>query len=132
MNKGILTIVLALILLACFFLPYFTIDTDKFSAFNIVFGNGKIQGADGSERFLWLLIPMGAIVLLFGGARTTPGFTYWLPLIGVLFIILRILIEGIARTSAGDAFDIILKTATYGFWISLVAAVLLPFTKRRI
>jgi hypothetical protein len=132
MNKRTLTIVLALILLACFFLPYFTVDTEKFSAFDIVFGKGDMAGADGAERFLWLLIPFGAILLLFGGDRVLGGLTYWMPLIGLLYIILRIFIQATSHSSAGEAARLIFDIAGYGFWISLVAAVVLPINKNRI
>lgn len=132
MNKRTFTIVLALILLACFFLPYFSDGTDRVSAFNIVFGNSEMAGVSGAERFLWLLVPIGAVLLLFGGERFTGGFAYWLPLLGLLYIVLRIFIEVTAQSSAGDAVSIIFKTASYGFWISVVAAVLLVINKNRV
>jgi hypothetical protein len=133
MNKRILSIVLALILLACFFLPYFSDGSDKVSAFDIVFGKGDMAGVGGAERFLWLLIPFGAILVLFGGKdRFTGGFAYWLPLLGLLYIVLRIFVELTGHSSAGEAAKAIFEIAGYGFWISLVAAVLLPMNKNRV
>ena len=131
MNKKTLAVVLALILLACFFLPYFSDGSEKFSAFSIVFGKGDMPGVNGAERFLWLLIPMGAILVLFGAPRFTGGFAYYLPLLGLLYIVLRIFIQTAPNSSAGEAAKAIFELASYGFWISLVAAVILPFSKSK-
>jgi hypothetical protein len=132
MNKRTLTTVLALILLACFFLPYFSDNTDKVSAFHVVFGKGDVPGVSGAERYLWLLIPIGAILLLFGEDRFTGGFAYWLPLLGLLYIVLRIIIETMAHSSLGEAARAVFEIASYGFWISVLAAVLLVINKNRV
>lgn len=131
MNKRTITIVLALILLACFFLPYFGDGAEKVSAYDVAFGKGEMAGIEGAERFLWLLIPFGSILLLFGGERFTGGFAYWLPLLGLLYIILRIFIEITSHSSPGEAAEQIFSVASYGFWISLVAAVGLVVNKNR-
>jgi hypothetical protein len=128
MNNKLFTPVLAIVLLVCFFLPYFSNGLESFSAFNIVFGKHGLSGVGSAERYLWLLIPLAALLLLFGG-NTSGGFTYWIPLIGLVYIIVRIYIEANSIGSAG--IGDILKIASYGFWISLGAAILLPFSKSR-
>lgn len=131
MNKRTITIILALILLGCFFLPWFGDGTDKVSAYDVVFGKGEMADIEWPEKFLWLLIPLGSILLLIGGERFTGGFAYWLPLMGVLYIFLRIFIEITAHTSAGEAAEQIFSVASWGFWITLVAAVGLVVNKKR-
>ena len=125
-----LTPVLAIVLLVCFFLPYFSNGSESFSAFNIVFGKNGLSGVGSAERYLWLLIPIAAILLLFGG-NTTGGFIYWIPLIGLVYIIVRIYLESKGMGAGNVGIGDVLKIASYGFWISLGAAILLPFTKSK-
>ena len=130
MNNKMITPILAVVLLVCFFLPYFSNGSESFSAFNIVFGKHGLTGVGSAERYLWLLIPLAALLLLFGGS-TSGGFIYWLPLIGLVYIIVRIYMEAKGMGGGNVAIGDVLKLASYGFWISLGAAVLLPFTKSR-
>ena len=122
MNKKSLTIILCLVLLVSFFLPYL----GGFSGFDMVFGKYKIVGSSGIASGL---IPIGAILLLFGALTdnnfTTQGFVYWMPLVGIAFIIVMIF----AKVSGSVGMGELIGQFGYGLWLTVVAAILLLFTK---
>ena len=120
MDKKMLTIVLSIVLIGCFFLPYFKFMGAGASGYDIVFaGGGK------AEKYLWLLIPIPAVLLLIGalnngnyiGGRTI---WIWLPLLTILYHLIRMVIDGAA---IGDLFKVI----GLGLWISLAASLVLAF-----
>lgn len=121
MNRKTLTITLGLVLFGCFFLPYMGSGFAKVSGYDAVFK----YAAGSFERYLWLLIPVAAVLLVLGAAggnyflgRNT---LVWIPLLTQLFILIRLKME----TNAGLA-DV-LEMIGYGFWISMIAALLLVF-----
>ena len=93
MNRKTLTITLGLVLFGCFFLPYMGSGFAKVSGYDAVFK----YAAGSFERYLWLLIPVAAVLLVLGAAggnyflgRNT---LVWIPLLTQLFILIRLKME---------------------------------------
>jgi hypothetical protein len=136
MSKKILSIILALILLICFFLPYLTIGSTSTSGFNIVFGKDGLEGISSSGRYLFvsLLIPIGAVLLLIGAvindSFTSSGFVYWMPLAGIIYILVSLYLGATGNNSEYIAIGEYVGIFSYGLWITLIAAIILPFSRR--
>jgi hypothetical protein len=121
MDKKMLTIVLAVVLIGCFFLSYLGpasgLDIVKVSFF-------------GWERFVLLLIPLSGLLLLIGAVNNGNyplgrGLLCWLPLLAVLFWLIGYpLIHGAA---IGDIFKGMFKTIGIGLWITIAASLVLAF-----
>jgi hypothetical protein len=139
MDKKSLTIVLAVILLVAFFLPFISANGYTLSGWNIVFGkngeSGLFNGSGTAARslFLCLLIPLGALIVLFSAFGTnSSGENYgrWMPLIGILYLAIMIFVNlttGIGAFSFGGVIQIL----GYAFWITLVASLVLLFNRSR-
>ena len=120
MDKKMLTIVLSVVLIGCFFLPYFKFMGVGASGYDIVF-----SGGGNWEKYLMLLIPIPAVLLLIGalnngnyiGGRTLWA---WLPLLAILYHLIRMVVEGAA---IGD----LVKVIGLGLWVSLAASLVLAF-----
>lgn len=139
MDKKTLNIVLSLALLAAFFLPYISIGgIFSASGFNVVFGKGGMTGIVSGGKFLFvcLLIPLGAIIILFdslgSGNSSSADYAYWMPLIGI--VVLSVMMFTGMRVTAGRALTVgeFLKVMGYGYWITLVASIVLLVNKSRI
>jgi hypothetical protein len=122
MNKKMLSIVLGAVLVGCFFLPYFSFFGMGISGFDTVFKGG----ADGSwEKYVLLLIPISGVMLLVGALNNGNyiggrAIWCWLPLLTVLFWIIRLVVEG---APFGDLF----KLFGVGFYITIAAAIVAAF-----
>ncbi len=117
MNRKILTMVLAVLLIAGFFLPYLSFLGRGISGFELVKAGGK------ADVYILALSPLAGILLLVGALNNgnyipSRGILIILALVGVLYLIVRSLIEGGA---VGDLF----KLLGVGYWLSLAAAVIL-------
>ena len=129
MSKKNLTILLSVILIVAFFLPFISAGT-SFSAFDIVFG--KVGGLTQNGRFLFvsLLVPIGAILLLLGAftndSFTKSGIVLWMPFIGVLYLVVMLYINGSSDLTVSE----LIGWLGYGFWILLVSSFLLLFMRR--
>ena len=120
MNKKTFAIILSLVLLVSFFLPYL----GDYSGFDLVFGKHKIISS--SSGIASILIPAGGIMILFGNLfGNTYNVSYWMPIVGVIVLVALLLINGTGGAGIGD----IISSFSYGFWITLVASVLLLFAK---
>jgi hypothetical protein len=127
MNKRILTIILGVVLIASFFLPLFS--GVSISGFDMV----KAPGSSGNIdlmvlKYIWIIFPLSGLMLLIGAANNGNyflgrGLWAWLPLLAVIYIIVRPVIEG---EKIGD----MIKSFGVGFWVivvaSLVAAIYNP------
>jgi len=123
MDKKILTIILAVVLIGCFFLAYLSFMGQGISGYDMVFSGGG-SGKGEWEKYILLLIPLSGLLLLIGaltgsyiGGRTI---WCWLPLLTILYYLIRMVIEG---AGVGDLFKII----GIGLWISLAASLVLAF-----
>lgn len=121
MDKKMLTIILAIVLIGCFFLAYMGpasgLDLVKIDMF-------------GWERFVLLLIPLSGVLLLIGALNNGNyplgrNLLCWLPILAILFWVIGYpLIEG---ASIGDIFKNLFKTIGIGLWITLAASLVLAF-----
>jgi hypothetical protein len=126
MDRKMLTIILAILLIAGFFLPYLSsgpFNTSGISGFDFIKGGGK------ADKYLLLLSPIAGLLLLVGAANNgnyTPsrGVLVLLALVGVLYLLIRSLIEG---ADLGQLF----KMLGLGYWLSLAAALLLTLSNSK-
>lgn len=121
MDKKMLTIILAVVMIACFFLDW----GGHASAFDLVKAGG---GSVLWERYVLLLIPVSGALLLVGAVNNGNyplgrNTLCWLPLLTVLFWIFGMpLIEGAAF---GDLFKGLGKGWGIGMWIAVVGSLVL-------
>ena len=131
MNKKNSSIALSVILIICFFLPYISAGPFQMSGYDIVFGKNGVQGISGkgSALMVSLLVPIGALVVLLGAALNDSfgkgTFVRFLPLIGLAYIVTMLFVTARITPTVSE----MLGWMGYGFWVSLAAAVALPFFK---
>lgn len=123
MDRKTLTIVLSVIIIAAFFLPYI----GETSGYDFVRNAPK---GDGWEYYLWLISPVAALLLLLGALNKdryilSYGLLIWLPFLTQVFIFIRILME--AELPVKE----VVKSMGYGFWIATAAAIFLAFARPR-
>jgi hypothetical protein len=123
MNRKMLTIILAVLLIAGFFLP-FGQSSASGSAFDIV-----QAPSSGSEiellimKYGWLLIPVSGLALLVGALNKeqyAPARIFWalLPLLFLLYWVIRPVTDG---GQIGD----LLKIVGIGFYVMFAGALVL-------
>ncbi|MBL7748439.1 MAG: hypothetical protein JNM19_13465 [Chitinophagaceae bacterium] len=117
MNKKMLTIILGALLILGFFLPYISFFGQGVSGFDLVKQGGK------ADVYVLLLSPIAGILLLVGALNNgkyvpSRGILVLLALIGVLYLIIRSLIEG-------GPLGAMFKLLGIGYYLSLAAAVVL-------
>ena len=135
MNKKSINLVLAIVLIVAFFLPFISFGgIFSASGFNVVFGKSGMSGIVSNPKLLLVsvLIPLGALLVLFdslGGGTSNLDYGYWMPLVGV--IALTLLMYFGMKSGAGSEFNFgeFIKVLGYGYWITLVASVVLAFNK---
>lgn len=122
MDKKTFTIIMAVILIGCFFLPYVSFMGASVSGFDII----KAPGG-GWTKYIALLIPISGVLLLIGALNNGnyPGgrnLLCWLPLLTVIYVLIiePVLIN---KMAFGDLF----KITGLGLWITTAAAVVLAF-----
>ncbi len=129
MDKKILTIILAVVLIGCFFLAYFSFFGTNISGYDVVFAKSA-GGKNEWEKYVLLLIPISGVMLLIGALNNGNyiagrGIWTWLPLLTVLYLIIGSpLINGAA---IGDIFKAIGKSYGIGLWITIGASLVLAF-----
>jgi hypothetical protein len=123
MNRKTITMVLAAVIIVAFFLPYFNLaGLFKMSGLDIITGGSMGAGKGSADRFVLLLTPIAAVLLLVGALNNekyTPSRTVLgaLALIGWIYPLIRGLMEG------GSGMSQVFKFMGIGFWLGLVAAV---------
>ncbi len=128
MDRKTLTIVLAIALIASFFLPLYSFGGKGASGLDIVSAK---QG--DWQKYLLLLIPITGLLLLFGELSKNyilgRGLLAWLPLLTLLFLlIISPLINGI---KIDDIFKALGRGYGAGMWIAIVASLVLAFYNPR-
>jgi hypothetical protein len=119
MDKKMLTIILAIVLIAAFFLDW----GSGLSGFDLVkskYGNW--------QKYVPIIIPLAGLLLLIGALNNGNyplgrNLLCWLPLLTVLYmIIIRPLIDGVA---IGDIFKMLGKGWGIGWWVTVVTSLVL-------
>lgn len=140
MNKKTVNVVLALVLLAAFFLPYISFLGTNINGFQIVFGKNGGEGIGGGRiMFLCLLIPIGSILILISAlgekSSTLQDYVFWMPLIGIVFLTVMMYIQmnkGAQMAGGGDlSVGEYVKVMGYGYWITVVAAIAVLVNKNK-
>ncbi len=124
MDRKTLTIILAVALIASFFLPFYSFGGRGASGLDIVTAKGA-----GWETYLILLIPISGLLLLLGELNNnyilSRGLLSWLPFLTILFILfINPLIKG---ADFGSIFKNIGKGYGAGLWIAIVTSLVLAF-----
>jgi hypothetical protein len=125
MNRKIVTIILAVMLIASFFLPIG--NHASTSPFDLVQAPSYGSGIEAMLlKYGWLLIPLSGILLLIGALNNENyflgrGIWAFLPLLALLYLMIRPI------TLIGGRFDIggLIKGFGVGTWIALVASLVL-------
>jgi uncharacterized membrane protein YciS (DUF1049 family) len=120
MNKKTLTMILAVLLIVGFFLPYISASLFSMKGFS---GLDLIKGVGKADKYVLLLSPIAGLLLLAGAANNgnyilSKGVLVLLALIGVLYMPIRGLIDGV---DLGKLF----QSMGIGYWLSLVSCILL-------
>ena len=143
MDKKTTSIILVIILLGAFFLPYVSINSAygqiRISGFEVVFGKGGQSGiSSGKFMFATLLVPIGAILILFSvlGERTSTlaDYVYWMPLIGIVINTIFMFLEmkkGATLVGGTLDFGTFLKAMGYAYWLTVAASIGVLVNKNR-
>jgi hypothetical protein len=129
MNRKVLTIVLAVLLIASFFLPMGA--GGNVSMFDLVKGRSLGSNIEAVlMKYLWLAMPVSGLMLLVGALNNGNYFlgrSIWavLPLLALLFLLIGIpVMEG---NDIGDVFKVITKMYGIGVWLALATSLVLAF-----
>ncbi len=129
MDKKMLTIILAVILIGCFFLAYFSFFGTDVSGYDLVF-----KGGGDWQKYILLLIPLSGVLLLIGALNNDNyplgrNLLCWLPLLTILYtVLISPVIEGAA---IGDVFKALGKGYGIGLWITIAASLVLALYNPR-
>lgn len=125
MDKKMLTIILAVVFIGCFFLAYFSFFGMGISGYDLVFSGNK-GGKGDWQKYILLLIPLSGILLLIGAVNNGNypigrNLLCWLPLLAIIFtLIISPLIDGV---EFGEIFSALGKGYGVGLWITIAAAI---------
>lgn len=114
MSKKELTIFLYCILLACFFIPYAEWDYFEMSGLNFV-----LSSHTPDTKYILLLIPFSALFFLLKAVN--GKLTRYIPFCTAIILFI------ICYTATSD--KSIWQIMDYGYWITLIASLLLVFVK---
>lgn len=127
MNRKILTIILALLLIGSFFLPIGAGGST--SAFDLVQGPSLGNSIEAIlMKYLWLAMPLCGLILLIGALNNETyflgrGIWAFLPLLSLLMLIIGIpMMQGAA---IGDVLKIFTELYGVGVWVALAASLVL-------
>ena len=127
MSRKILTIILAVLLIASFFLPIGSHAST--SPFDIVKGPSYGSAFEAMlMKYGWLVIPLSGLILLIGALNNGNyflgrGIWAFLPLLALLYLLIRPLTVMEGRFDIGG----LIKGFGVGIWIALIASLVLAF-----
>lgn len=131
-NKAVI-ITLAAILVAAFFMPWVKFFV-SLSAWDMLFGEAG-QYIDTGFKYIAILIPISGAVIVYGEAANNEnypinkGLLFKIPIITFVVLIVAIVSkinDGGGRLRSSDL-ENITKVFGIGFWLTLIASVILPF-----
>jgi hypothetical protein len=127
MDRKILTIILAIALIAAFFLDY---SKGGASGYESVFSTPG--GSDHWHKYIWLLIPLSGLMLLIGAVNNSNyplgrSLWAWLPLLVIIFFMIKLYLD----TKSFDAITESFKYYGIGMWITLGASLILALYRGR-
>ena len=133
MERKSYTIILSITLLVSFFLPYLNYGAiGRPSAFRIAMVRPKsYETWDLVIKYIWILVPLSAILLLIGCLRKNdiPGRVLWtwIPLLTLLFLVGWFYLN--ARNISGRFVTSgeLVNMFAFGFWLAFAASLLLAF-----
>ena len=125
MDRKTVTIILALALIGCFFLPYLQYGSVTASGFDLLTGP-TISDADRGlliMKYIWIMIPVAGIMLLIGALNNGNyflgrGIWAFLPLLTLLFVMV-IIFRDAKRIGTNTSISELAKNMGIGFWITL-------------
>jgi hypothetical protein len=125
MDRKTITIVLALALIGCFFLPYLQYGPVTASGFDlltapVISGGEKVLLI---MKYIWIMIPVAGIMLFIGALNNGNYFlgrSIWafLPLL-TLFFVVAIIFRDAKKTGASTLISDLTANMGTGFWITL-------------
>jgi hypothetical protein len=131
-NKGVI-ITLSAILVAAFFMPWVKFFV-SLSAWDMLFGQAAAY-IDTGFKYIGILIPVAGALIIYGAAFNKENyplskrFLFLLPVLTL--IVIAVAIDAKIRDSGGGIrnsdVDNIIKIFGIGFWLTLIASVVLPF-----
>lgn len=129
MNRKNLTVILSLALIVSFFLPYTGIGIYNHSGYDHVF-NERVTDSS-LRKYLWLIVPFSGLMLFIGAVNNerypiSRGLLTWLSLFILIYFLYRMV-----YVEATFKLSVIPQKMRYGYWISLIATLLLIFYKSR-
>lgn len=125
MNRKIFTIIVAVALIASFFLPL--ASGGSASALDVVKGPSMPGG--GIEvmlmKYIWIIFPLSGLMLLVGALNNENyflgrGLWAWLPFMAIVYIIARPVIDGAKIMDMVKAFGV-------GFWVAVASSIAAAF-----
>ena len=125
MDRKTLTIVLAVALIASFFLPFYSFGGRGASGLDVV----TAKGGDW-QKYLLLIFPLCGLLLLLGELNNgnyavSRSLLVWLPLLTILYMLfIGPLIKG---ADIGNIFKYFGKGYGTGLWIAIASSVVLAF-----
>ncbi len=133
-NQKNIVIIAAVALIAGFFMPWISFFV-KLSAWDFIFGNASDIDSS-SIRFLVVLIPISAIMIIAGASNNenyliSKRLLFSIPLGSLAIVIISLFFtanEDGEKVSMSDFGDI-LQLLGAGFWITLIASVVLVFLR---
>ncbi len=133
MDRKTITIVLALALISCFFLPYLKYGTVSANGFNLLTSKAT-SGADKGlllMKYIWILIPVAAIMLIVGALNNGNYFlrrSIWalLPLLTVLLVMAQ-LFRDTKSIKSGITISDLSENFGIGYWITAGISLVLAF-----
>jgi len=130
MNRKMLTIVLAVLLIAGFFLPYYSY-AGKEGASGLDFVSAK--GGEW-QKYLFLLFPLSGLLLLIG-ALNNENYILGRSLLCIIPLLTLLYMMFIGPLIEGVKFDYILKSIGknygIGLWITIAASLVAAFYQPR-
>ncbi|HYF33261.1 MAG TPA: hypothetical protein VD993_19180 [Chitinophagaceae bacterium] len=134
-NKKGVVIAAATVLLAAFFMPWIKYIVGV-SAWDLIFGQASPL-IDNPVKYLLVLVPVSAGIIAYNAAFNnenypiSKGLLFSAPILSIVivYVIILLQIDESGGSISGSAFEGLGSVLGIGFWLTLIAAVILPFMR---